>query len=72
MENEEIRGLMHKMVYPDQFMGFVKFKFWDLSLFSVYVSLSWSLRVFLEHSSLEQGKGKESKEQGKENNIKQI
>jgi len=21
MENEAIRGLMHKMVYPDQFMG---------------------------------------------------
>jgi len=64
MENEEIRGLMHKKASEDQLVAFVKLKFGALSLLSLSHSLSWSLRVFLEHSSLEERKGKARK--GKE------
>ena len=55
---------MHKKDFEDQFMSFFKFKCGALSLISLSLSLYWSHRVFLEHSSLEQRKGKARK--GKE------
>ena len=63
MENEEIRGLMHKKASKDQFMAFVKFKFGDLLLLSLSLSLSrghlefsWSTLVW------NKGKGRQGKE----------
>jgi len=42
MENEEIRGLMHKRACEDQFMAFIKFKFGALSLFSLFLLVAYS------------------------------
>jgi len=56
MENEDIRGLMHKNAYEDQFMAFFSSNLELSHFFSL--SHSCSLKVFLEHSSLEQGKRK--------------
>ena len=52
MENEEIRGLMHKRACEDQFMAFIKFKFGALSLFSLFLSLSLSLSLLVAYSFL--------------------
>ena len=70
MENEENRGLMHKKAYEDQFMAFVS-SILEMSHYSLSFSLSWSLRVVLEHSSLEQRKGKERKGKEKKARIKE-
>jgi len=66
MQNKEIRGLMHKKASKDQYMAFVSSSL-ELSHYSLSQSLSWSLRVFLEHSSFgsrkeKRGKGKEDKQ----------
>jgi len=56
MEN---RGLIDKKAPEDQFTVFCRVSFGALSLSSL--SHSWTLRVFLEHSSFGARKGKESK-----------
>ena len=50
MENEENRGLIHKKAYEDQLVTFCQLIFGALSLFSLSLSYSWTLRVFLWHS----------------------
>jgi len=73
MENEEIRGLIHKNAYEDQSAGFSVLGLLSVNLLSVHVwsnliilslSHSWSLRFFLEHSSF--GSRKEKQSKGKE------
>ena len=73
MENEENRCLIHKKASKDKLVTFFSFQVWiSLIILSLSLSLTQSLRVFLEHSSLDQGKeskerkGKSSKDQGKE------
>ena len=59
---------MHKKASEDQFMAFVSSSL-ELSHYSLSLSLTLgNLEFFLEHSSLEQGKG--IKDQGKESEIK--
>ena len=68
MENEENRGLLYKKASEDQLLPFV-ISFLVLSHYSLSLSYSWILRVFLDHSwrvwilgDLEQeGKGREGK-----------
>jgi len=60
MENEENRDLIDKKDSKDQFMAFVS-SMVELSLYSLSLSLtySWTLRLFLEHSSITGKKAKE-------------
>ena len=46
--NEENRGLNDKKAYEDQFIDFVNSNL-ELSLYSLILSYSCTLRVFLEH-----------------------
>ena len=62
MENEEIRGLMHKKASEDQFMAFGQFSFGALSLFH-----SWTLRVSLDHFGI--GARKSKKERGSKDQV---
>ena len=50
MVNEENRGLVHKKASQDQLVTFCQFSVGTLSLFSLSLSYSWRLRVFLEKS----------------------
>ena len=69
MANEEIRGLMHRKASEDQFTAFVSSSL-ELSHFSLYLSHFWSLRVFLEHSSLEKGMEKKARiKEGKQDQV---
>ena len=73
MKNEEIKGLIDKKAYEDQlscfFLNLSRCKLFvssslELSHYSLSLSHSWSIRVFLEHSSF--GSRKEKKEKVKE------
>jgi len=75
MENEEIRGLMHKKASEDQFMAFVKFKFGALSLFSLsltfdHLEFSWRTLTLDQGRKRKQMEMKASKDQVKESRIK--
>jgi len=49
MKKEEYRGLNDKKYFEDQFVTFLSVRFLgDLPL--IFLSHSWTLRVFLEHS----------------------
>jgi len=66
MENEKIRGLNHKKASEDQLsscsvLGLASESL-ELSHYFPSPSHSWSVRVLLEHSSLEKGKGKQAKQ----------
>ena len=65
MENEENRGLINKKASKDQLVPFVRV-FWELSHYSLPLSLShsWTLRVFLENFGI--GSRKSKKERGRE------
>ena len=82
MQNEEIRGLMHKKDYEDQFMAFLsstfcQFKFGALSLFSLSITLghlafSWSTLALEQGRKSKQKEKKENKDQGRKSRIKQF
>ena len=61
MENEENRGLIDKKASEDQLGPFCQFNFGALSLFSLSLSHSWTLRVFLEHFGIGSRKEKEAR-----------
>jgi len=61
MENEENRGFIHKKAFEDQLVTFCQLSFGALSLFSLSLYHSWTLRVFLEQFWHWSKKGKEGK-----------
>ena len=61
MENEENRGLIHKKASEGQLVTFCQFNLVTLSHYSVSLSYSWILRVFLEHFGIGERKAKEGK-----------
>ena len=64
MENEENRGLLYKKAFEDQLVPFVSAFFGSLSLFSLAVSHSWTLRISWIILALDQERQESKKEEG--------
>ena len=67
MENVENRGLINKNASEDQWARLGQFSFGALSLFSLSLSYSWTLRIFLEHFGI--GARKENKARGRKDQV---
>ena len=76
MENEEIRGIIHKNAYEDQLVSPWSVQVWSsLIILSLYLTLgnlefSWSTLALDQGRKSKRREMNESKDQGKERKIK--